>query len=282
MAKSKKNEAAAEITAENTKVTENAAETEKPDTAAETAVAVPSEEKAAEKKTAERKPRKTASSETVPAEKPAKTTKGRKAKSKEETSAVEEISAPALTSASAVEETPKKTRRGKAKAADAAEKATSDKKTVTSRKTAGSKRKNAAEKAETPKRAVRAGVSKTKETVSPYDAAVKLVSNKVCKIRTAKKDFAAQFTLMGSAEGVFFVKCEGGKVAVEPWDYKDADINVTVDNDTLKKLIEGKTELYKAVDKGLIEMTCGVNDKGETNSKLNLSTIVALKKIMFN
>lgn len=278
----KKNEAAAEITVENNEKTENAAETAKTDTAAETVVAVPSEEKAAEKKTVERKPRKAASSETVPAEKPAKTTKGRKTKSKEETSAVEEIPAPVAEPAPvpAAEEKPKKTRRGKAKAADAAEKTSSDKKTASSRKTAVNKKKNDAVEAEKPKRAVRA--SKAKETVSPYDAAVKLVSNKVCKIRTAKKDFAAQFTLTGSAEGVFFVKCEGGKVAVEPWDYKDADINVTVDNDTLKKLIEGKTELYKAVDKGLIEMTCGVNDKGETNSKLNLSTIVALKKILFN
>lgn len=278
MAKSKKNEAAAEITVEsieNNEKTENATETAKPDTAAETAVAVQSEERTSEKKAAERKPRKAAASlETAPVEKAAKTTKGRKAKSKEEASAVEEISAPA------VEETPKKTRRGKVKAADAAEKTSSDKKTVSGRKTEVNKKKNDAVEAEKPKRAVRA--SKAKETVSPYDAAVKLVSNKVCKIRTAKKDFAAQFTLTGSAEGVFFVKCEGGKVAVEPWDYKDADINVTVDNDTLKKLIDGRIELYKAVEKGLIEMSCGVNNQGEANSKLNLSTIVALKKILFN
>lgn len=277
----KKNEAAAEITVENVEnneKTENAAETAKTDTAAETVVAVPSEEKADEKKSAERKPRKAASSEKEAAEKAAKTTKGRKARSKGETSAVEDITA--ISSAPAVEETPKKTRRGKAKAADAAEKTSSDKKTVSSRKTAANKKKNDSAEAEKPKRAVRA--SKAKETVSPYDATVKLVSNKVCKIRTAKKDFAAQFTLTGSAEGVFFVKCEGGKVAVEPWDYKDADINVTVDNDTLKKLIDGKSELYKAVEKGLIEMTCGVNSQGEANSKLNLSTIVALKKILFN
>lgn len=277
----KKNEAAAEITVEKNEKTENAAETAKNDTAAETAVAVPSEEKADEKKAAERKPRKAASSETVPAEKPAKTTKGRKAKSKEETSAVEETPVAEPAPAPAAEETPKKARRGKAKAADAAEKTSSGKRTVSSRKSAADKKKIVKEEAaEKPKRAVRA--SKAKETVSPYDATVKLVSNKVCKIRTAKKDLAAQFTLTGSAEGVFFVKCEGGKVAVEPWDYKDADINVTVDNDTLKKLIEGKAELYKAVEKGLIEMSCGVNSQGEANSKLNLSTIVALKKILFN
>lgn len=277
----KKNEAAAEITVEKNEKTENAAETAKNDTAAETAVAVPSEEKADEKKVAERKPRKAASSETVPAEKPAKTTKGRKAKSKEETSAVEETPVAEPAPAPVAEETPKKARRGKAKAADAAEKTSSGKRTVSSRKSAADKKKIVKEEAaEKPKRAVRA--SKAKETVSPYDATVKLVSNKVCKIRTAKKDLAAQFTLTGSAEGVFFVKCEGGKVAVEPWDYKDADINVTVDNDTLKKLIEGKAELYKAVEKGLIEMSCGVNSQGEANSKLNLSTIVALKKILFN
>lgn len=273
MANKKKNEAAAEMTAEALIKTEGAAETVTPVAAAETAVAVPSEEKDSESKVPEKKPsarksKKAAVSEQTSAE---KTTKGRKAKQpKEEISAVEEKVAPAA------EEAPKKTARRSKKTAVAAEKAA---KTPTSR-TAASKKKDTAAEAEKPKQTRRSGTSKAKGTVSPYDAAVKLVSNKTCKIRTAKKDFAAQFTLTGSAEGVFFVKSEGGKVDVQPWDYKDADVNVTVDADALKKLVDGKLNFEKAVEKGLLEMSCGVNTKGEDNSKLCLSTIVALKKIL--
>ena len=50
--------------------------------------------------------------------------------------------------------------------------------------------------------------------------------------------------------GAFYVENKNGKFSVEPYDYKDKTAEITCDYKTLIKLIDGKTELEKAIGSG--------------------------------
>ncbi len=50
--------------------------------------------------------------------------------------------------------------------------------------------------------------------------------------------------------GAFYVEHKEGKFSVEPYDYKDKTAELTCDYKTLLRLIDGKTELEKAIGSG--------------------------------
>ena len=51
--------------------------------------------------------------------------------------------------------------------------------------------------------------------------------------------------------GAFYVENKNGVFSVEPYDYKDKTAEITCDYKSLIKLIDGKTELEKAVGSGV-------------------------------
>lgn len=145
-----------------------------------------------------------------------------------------------------------------------AEKATPAKKTSTARKSAVKTEKSADEQPAKKKPAAK----KTKTvTLTPFEEIVALASKKTAKAKSFK-DFAAQITMNGKVEGIFYVKSADGNVDVQPFDYKNADVYVTVDSDALVTLIGGG-DVEKAVKDGLLEMNGG-----------SFSTAVALKSVL--
>ncbi len=111
--------------------------------------------------------------------------------------------------------------------------------------------------------------TKAAEDVSPFDAIVAAAQKKAAKAKCAV-EFAAQIDLTGDVTGTLYVECKDGNINVAGFDYKGHDLSVTADSDTFISLINGKTELPKAVESGKLEMT-----------KAPLSTMLALKKILF-
>lgn len=53
---------------------------------------------------------------------------------------------------------------------------------------------------------------------------------------------AVQVNVTGKDEGVFYVEVKDGKVAVEPYEYNDRQCAVTISNENLNKLIDGKLD----------------------------------------
>lgn len=155
---------------------------------------------------------------------------------------------------------------------EAVEKAAETKKnTSAGRKTAKAASSDEAKKTTTAKAAEPAkkkAPRKPKVTLTPFEEIVAAASKKTEKAKSFK-DFAAQITMNGKVEGIFYVKSADGKVDVQPFDYKNADIYVTVDSDTLVSLM-ASGDVEKAVKDGKLEMSGG-----------SLSTIVALKSVLF-
>ena len=53
---------------------------------------------------------------------------------------------------------------------------------------------------------------------------------------------AVQYNVTGEGEGAFYMEVKDGKVEVQPYDYKDRDILVTADGQTMSR--DGNTLLF--------------------------------------
>ena len=123
--------------------------------------------------------------------------------------------------------------------------------------------------AEVKKEEVKAPVAATeKKTETKKAAAPKevlfgdvfaAVSKKIRGTAVDKKsDVAIEVTISGTASGQFYIKAENGKLAVEPYDYKGADIQAYASTETLMKYAEGKVTLLAAIESGDIDVTGNV------------------------
>ena len=65
---------------------------------------------------------------------------------------------------------------------------------------------------------------------------------------------AAEVTLTGNITGKFYVKCSDNGTEVAAYDYKNADLTVEVDSDTLESIIAGNIAPRDAVVSGKLEM----------------------------
>ncbi|MCM1226777.1 MAG: SCP2 sterol-binding domain-containing protein [Clostridium sp.] len=65
--------------------------------------------------------------------------------------------------------------------------------------------------------------------------------------------FAAEFQLKDS--GVFYVEIKDGKINIEPYEYNDRDILVSASADTLKKILDNKLGIEKALITGKIKVS---------------------------
>ncbi len=82
--------------------------------------------------------------------------------------------------------------------------------------------------------------------------------NKVKKALTAvdassvSEHVAVQVNVTGEAEGIFYIEAADGKLAVEPYDYVDRDVLLTVSEETLLAVAAGKQTLEAAVAEGAV------------------------------
>ena len=57
---------------------------------------------------------------------------------------------------------------------------------------------------------------------------------------------AVQYNVTGEGEGAFYMEVKDGKVEVQPYDYKDRDILVTADGQTILDMMSGKLDVVAA------------------------------------
>lgn len=169
----------------------------------------------------------------------------------------EEVKAP-------VAATEKKTETKKA----AAPKKAAAKKPAAPKKDAAKKpaaKKPAAKKAAKKPAAKKSAAKKpaTKKAAAPKEVlfgdVFAAVSKKIKGTAVDKKsDVAIEVTISGTASGQFYIKAENGKLVVEPYDYKGADIQAYASTETLMKYAEGKVALLAAIESGDIDVTGNV------------------------
>ena len=57
---------------------------------------------------------------------------------------------------------------------------------------------------------------------------------------------AVQYNVTGEGEGAFYMEVKDGKVEVQPYDYKDRDILVTANGQTILDMMSGKLDVVAA------------------------------------
>ena len=87
----------------------------------------------------------------------------------------------------------------------------------------------------------------------PFEKLFNSVADKIGK-SSPTAYFAAEVTLTGNITGKFYVKCSDNGTEVAAYDYKNADLTVEVDSDTLENIIAGNIAPREAVISGKLEM----------------------------
>ena len=62
-----------------------------------------------------------------------------------------------------------------------------------------------------------------------------------------------QINLTGQAAGTFYVEIKGGNLAIEPYEYRDRDVEITISSENFQKLIEGKLDPVAAFTFGKLK-----------------------------
>lgn len=70
---------------------------------------------------------------------------------------------------------------------------------------------------------------------------------------SVNEHIALQFNVTGEAEGAFYVEIADGKVNIEPYEYYDRDVLVTVADTDLLQIFEGKIDFVDAFNAGTLK-----------------------------
>ena len=81
-----------------------------------------------------------------------------------------------------------------------------------------------------------------------YEEIVKEAQKLVAKADASgiSDHLAVQYNVTGEGEGAFYMEVKDGKVEVQPYDYKDRDILVTADGQTILDMMSGKLDVVAA------------------------------------
>ena len=81
-----------------------------------------------------------------------------------------------------------------------------------------------------------------------YEEIVKEAQKLVSKADASgiSEHLAVQYNVTGEGEGAFYMEVKDGKVEVQPYDYKDRDILVTADGQTILDMMSGKLDVVAA------------------------------------
>lgn len=105
------------------------------------------------------------------------------------------------------------------------------------------------------------------EFIMKYEEIVKKVKTAYAKADASKVEghVAIQVDVTGEGEGAFYIEIADGKVAVEPYEYKDKDAKIIANAEDILAVVAGK----KGADTLYVE--------GNTEKALVLNTLVAKK-----
>ena len=81
-----------------------------------------------------------------------------------------------------------------------------------------------------------------------YEEIVKEAQKLVSKADASaiSEHLAVQYNVTGEGDGAFYMEVKDGKVEVQPYDYKDRDILVTADGQTILDMMSGKLDVVAA------------------------------------
>lgn len=68
-----------------------------------------------------------------------------------------------------------------------------------------------------------------------------------------KDHIAIQFNVTGEAAGAFYLEISEGQIHIEPYEYYDRDVLVTVSEDKLIDIFEGKLDFVDAFNSGILQ-----------------------------
>ena len=133
-----------------------------------------------------------------------------------------------------------------------------------------------------------------------YEELVKVLKDNYEQIdaSSVKEHIAIQFNVTGEAAGAFYLEIADGNIHIEPYEYYDRDVLVTVSEDDLIKIFEGKLDFVDAFNSGvlqaegnlikalalkdLIEKNAGTKKSLKEKAKGAVATAKAAKKVAAN
>lgn len=68
-----------------------------------------------------------------------------------------------------------------------------------------------------------------------------------------KEHIAIQFNVTGEAQGAFYLEIAEGIIHIEPYEYYDRDVLVTVSEETLISIFEGNLDFVEAFNSGALK-----------------------------
>lgn len=77
-----------------------------------------------------------------------------------------------------------------------------------------------------------------------------------------------QINLTGQAAGTFYVEMKGGHLAIEPYEYHDRDVEITISDENFQKLIDGKLDPVAAFTFGKLKA------QGDLGKALELKKLI--------
>ena len=77
-----------------------------------------------------------------------------------------------------------------------------------------------------------------------------------------------QINLTGQAAGTFYVEIKGGNLAIEPYEYRDRDVEITISSENFQKLIDGKLDPVAAFTFGKLKA------QGDLGKALELKKLI--------
>lgn len=77
-----------------------------------------------------------------------------------------------------------------------------------------------------------------------------------------------QIDLTGQAAGTFYVEIKGGRLAIEPYEYHDRDVLITISDENFQKLIDGKLDPVAAFTFGKLKA------QGDLGKALELKKLI--------
>ena len=82
-----------------------------------------------------------------------------------------------------------------------------------------------------------------------YEKIVELVSKKVSNtaMKEIKEPIAVEVNIYGEGEGAFYIEAKNGKISVEPYEYYDHNVKVTIEAEELIKLANGEKTLEESI-----------------------------------
>lgn len=99
-----------------------------------------------------------------------------------------------------------------------------------------------------------------------------------CDASAVEGHLAAQINVEGEGEGIFYIEVKEGVLSVEPYDYCDNDMVITVAADKVAKVAGARIDLVKANERGDLKIEGDMEKAAVLNKLLKSGKKTAVKK----